>query len=438
MSTRRADPDKPLAQERYASARTTDVLLGNLVAKKCEIVTSPEHRRLILFLHDLSTRSGCRHHPTANLFPAWPIGDPRLSGSAFDRVAEDLPSLFPARIKSSDRIADFLTSLCLDPKCDPATAILPGCRNVIDLLEAYREKFCAAESRAVAATEATSIIWSTLDYALSQGGMVLIEGTWRVGKSFSAQAWAQKHVGECRYVQLSSGRDDTTFYRDIARCLGTAHSTQIVASKMRARIEAMLRTQSLLLILDEAQFIWPQSPRYQVAPQRVNWLITALLNSGVTIALIASHDFTRLLRNVEERCAVFGSEQFHGRLRHRVQLPNALNESDLASVARAIMPEATARTIMLLVGHALKSKGRIAAIESAVTRARFFAARESRSIATFADVDAALVEAGSASPVSRDALAESPRLRGERTAGRLVFSEGGRIEPADRRRAALR
>src|SRR5207248_4932154 len=112
--------------------------------------------------------------------------------------------------------------------------------------------------------------WSTLDYALSQGGMVLVEGTWRVGKSFSAQAWAQKHVGECRYVQLSSARDDTTFYRDIARCLGTAHSTQIVASKMRARIEAMLRTQSLLLILDESQYIWPQSPRPQAAPQRVN------------------------------------------------------------------------------------------------------------------------------------------------------------------------
>jgi hypothetical protein len=430
MSTRHAPTDNPLAQERYASSRSGDMLLGNLVAKKCEVVTSPAHRRLILFFHDLSTRSGCRHHPTANLFPAWPIGDGRLTGRAFDRVASDLVTLFPLNIKAPDGIADFITSLCLDPKCDPATVAFPACANVIDLLDAYREKFCAAAARAVAATEATSIIWSTLDYALSQGGMVLVEGTWRVGKSISAQAWALKHVGECRYVQLSSARDDTAFYRDIARCLGTACSTQRKASEIRMRIEAMLRTQSLLLILDEAQFIWPQSLRPQTPPERVNWLISALLNSGVSIALIASHDFTRMMRNVEEKCPVFGSEQFHGRLRHRVQLPNALNEVDLLNVARAIMPESSEAAALLLVGHALKSKGRIAAIESAVTRARFFASQKSRSIATFADVEAALIEAGSAPPDPRDATATPSRIRRERVAGRLVFSNSGRIAPA--------
>jgi hypothetical protein len=437
MSTRRAKLDAPLAQERYASSRSGDVLLGNLVAKKCEIVTSPAHRQLILFFHDLSTRSGCRLHPTANLFPAWPIGEGRLGGRAFDRVASDLVTLFRSRIKSTEGVADFITRLCLDPKCDPATATFQGCANVIDLLEEYRHAFCAAESRAVAMTEATSIIWSTLDYALSQGGMVLVEGTWRVGKSFSAQAWAQKHVGECRYVQLSSARDDTAFYRDIARCLGTACSTQRKASEIRMRIEAMLRTQSLLLILDEAQFIWPQSLRPQTPPERVNWLISALLNSGVSIALIASHDFTRMMRNVEEKCPVFGAEQFHGRLRHRVQLPHALNEGDLANVAGAIMPEASEAAIMLLVGHALKSKGRIAAIESAGARARFFAAEDSRSIPTFGDVEAALIEAGSASPDPRDAVATRSRAHREKAAAQVVSAMVNELRRPDRRSTAL-
>lgn len=429
MSTRHARPNEPLAQERYASARSGEMLLGNLVAKKCESVKSSKHRRLILFLHDLSLRAKCRLHPTANLFPAWPIGAGGVEDvSPFERVAAELQTLFPGMIKSTAGVSDFLTELCLNPECQPSTATLPGCTGFVDLLELYREKFCAAQSRCVAITEATSIVWSTLDYALCQGGMVLVEGTWRVGKSFSAQAWALKHVGECRYVQLSSARDDTSFYRDIARCLGTACSTQRKASEIRMRIEAMLRTQRLLLILDEAQFIWPQSLRPQTPPERVNWLISALLNSGVSVALIASHDFSRLMRNVEQKCPVFGSEQFHGRLRHRAKLPDALGEGDLLKIARAIMPEASEAMTMLLVGHALKSKGRIAAIESAVTRARFFAGQDLRTITTFTDVEAALIEAGSASRDRREATAAAlPTVRGIGSPRLVVGGLRGRI-----------
>jgi hypothetical protein len=429
MSTRRAQSGTPLSQERYASARSGETLLGNLVAKKCEMVKSSQHRRLILFLHDLSLRARCRTHPTANLFPAWPIGVGTIEDvTPFERVAFDLQALSPALLTSTAGVSDFLTALCLDPKCDPATATFPGCASFVELLESYREKVCAAESRGIAITEATSIVWSTLDYALSQGGLVLVEGTWRVGKSFSAQAWALKHVGEARYVQLSSARDDCAFYRDIARCLGTACSTQRKASEIRMRIEAMLRTQRLLLILDEAQFIWPQSLRPQTPPERVNWLISALLNSGVSVALIASHDFTRMMRNVEKKCPVFGSEQFYGRLRHRVKLPDSLNEGDLSKIARAIMPEASEAMTMLLVGHALKAKGRLAAIESAVTRARFFAAEDARSIATFTDIEAALIEAGTASREHRESVAAPPpKPRGVRSPQLAVDVSRGRI-----------
>ena len=429
MSTRRAHPSGPLSQERYASVRSGEMLLGNLVAKKCQSVKSAKHRRLILFLHDLSLRGKCRTHPTANLFPAWPLGVGSIEDvTPFERVAADLQERAPASFRSTAGVSDFLTALCLDPDCDPSTAIFPGCINFIELLERYCEEFCAAEARSVAITEATSIVWSTLDYVLSQGGMVLIEGTWRVGKSFSAQAWALRHVGECRYVQLSSARDDTSFYRDIARCLGTACSTQRKGSEIRMRIEAMLRTQRLLLILDEAQFIWPQSLRPQTPPERVNWLISALLNSGVSVALIASHDFTRMMRNVEEKCPVFGSEQFHGRLRHRVKLPDALSEADLSRIARAIMPEASKATTMLLVAHALKAKGRLAAIETAVTRARFFAGEDARTIATFADVEAALIEAGTASRDRREGLATTPpKPRMARSPRLVVSASSGRI-----------
>jgi hypothetical protein len=141
-----------------------------------------------------------------------------------------------------------------------------------------------------------------------------------------------------------------------------------------------------------------------------------------------------MMRNVEEKYPVFGSEQFHGRLRHRVQLPHALNEADLSNVARAIMPEASDATTMLLVGHAMKSKGRIAAIESAVTRDRFFAAEDARAIATFTDVEAALIEAGSASQDQREGVATRSLIHRERANDRLVLGVPGRLSETRRRR----
>jgi hypothetical protein len=389
------------------------MLLGNLVAKKCEATKSAHHRRLILFLHELSLRAGCRKHPTSDSFPAWPWDSDISNGcTAFECVAKDVETLFQSVIKKRSAVArlpKFLTELCLDPRKPVEGARLDGFAGIIETLESYRVAFCEAARQPVALTGPTLLVWESLDYALQQGGMVLVEGTWRVGKSYSAQSWAQSHGGECRYVQLSSSRDDTSFYRDIARALGVACSTQRKASEMRMRIESMLRTQGLLMILDEAQYIWPQSLRPQTPPERANWLISALLNSGVPVALIASKDFSRMMENVRLKCPVAGLEQFDGRLRLRTRLPDNLIEADLFKIVKAVMPEASESVAMLLVGHALKAKGRISAIEAAVARARFFAQRDGRTV-TFQDIERAIADAsGATSPHVRRASAAGPR-----------------------------
>lgn len=74
---------------------------------------------------------------------------------------------------------------------------------------------------------------------------------------------------------------------------------------------------------------------------------------------------------------------------------------------------------MLLVAHALKSKGRIAAIETAVERARFFADQEDR-IVTFGDVERAMEEAGTISPkLGRRSAIPSRDAREDRAARSL-------------------
>lgn len=417
-NTRTAAPGAELAQGRFASSLQTGALLGNLVTKKCQAVGSAHHRRLILFLQDLSLRAGWRNHPTANLFPAWPWRADRLTtgATAFDCVAEDLKTLFPGEIqnrKSLARLPQFLTKLCLDPALDPLTVTFPGIASFIELLEKYRLAFCEAARTQVASTAPTRIVWESLDYALNNlphGGIVLIEGAYRVGKSYSSQAWSLAHLGECRYVQLTSDRTEVSFYRSLSRALGLACSTQRKAAEMRLRIELTVTGQKLLLVLDEGQWALPTMMRPTAAPERLNFILSSLVNNGVAVALVCSKDFTRLMSNLERKLPIFGSEQFYGRLRLRKQLPDSLDENDLFRIARAVMPEATDAMEKLLVGHALQSKGKISAIENAVTRARYFAGRARRSV-SFPDLSRALVEAGTLSETDlRRPAATAPRV----------------------------
>ena len=66
--------------------------------------------------------------------------------------------------------------------------------------------------------------------------------------------------------------------------------------------------------------------------------MTALVNYGVSVALVTTPQFTRAQKVVEKRTH-WASEQFIGRIAHYQKLPDGLNEYDLKAVARSLLPE---------------------------------------------------------------------------------------------------
>jgi len=354
--------------------------------------------------------------------------------SAFQRVARELTEFFPdlvagCPVRAQRQITAILPRLCLDPSVAPAGVAIPGFNDLIGALSRYKVKFESAIAPLVAATQVQGTIFEALDFALEQRGIVLLEGEYRSGKSYSAQAWCLKHLGQARYVQLSSSNDEGAFFRSIARAVGAACNLQMKAAQMRVRIEETIRGQHLLLCIDEADWILGSGLKIRNAPQRLNWLMTAMTNNGTPVALIASKNFGRLLRNIEARCPIWGSEQFHGRLRLRKTLPGSLSQDDLLAIARLMLPGADAATLMLLVGFALESKGRVSALENAVIRGRFFAGRQNRAVA-FEDIEEAMRESGYQFPDAAPASApetdaailldgHNPR-RGQRTSAPFI------------------
>jgi hypothetical protein len=365
-NTRRALPDGPLRQERYCSSPELERgLMANLVAKRCEVLAQSGNRELVWFLQQLSHGDG-----------------------GLKRVADDLWRMRSGvnGYQGAVDLEELLAEFCLNPgfKIENVSFIA-----LLQSLREYRQRLIETVQTTRVVTELGQQVFDTLDYALKGRCLVLIEGLARTGKTFAAKAWCDLHPGLARYVQVPSTNDDFGFFRAIARSLGVSINLNSKAQQLRDRIEDVLQRGDLMPVFDEAHYLWPQRNCREALPARINWIMTALVNYGVPVALVTTPQFTRA-QTVVERRTHWASEQFIGRIAHYQKLPDCLNERDLKAVARSLLPEGDRKSIETLVAYAQASAKYLAGIDAAVRRARFLAAKENRSVVSFTDIKLAI------------------------------------------------
>jgi hypothetical protein len=291
-----------------------------------------------------------------------------------------------------------LSQLCLDPELPVADGWPWYCPDLVSCLRRYMADWLEARQSSSVVTEIGRRIEDALDYALESKrtvliskSIVLIDGQARIGKTFSAKAWCAKHPGAARYVQVPSTNDDIGFYRAIAKAVGVSINLNSKAQELRQRIEDALQSSHLVVVFDEAHYLWPNSAYRDALPGRINWIMTALVNEKVPVALMTTPQFMRAQKKVESR-SCWTSEQFIGRIDHYEKLPDSLAKADLEKVAKALLPEGDAKTIELLVCYAQGSAKYLAGIESAVRRGRYLASRGDRGRVGFADIRRAIQE----------------------------------------------
>jgi hypothetical protein len=267
--------------------------------------------------------------------------------------------------------------------------------------------------------------------------MVLINGLARTGKTFAVKAWCERHPGQVRYVQVPSSNDDIGFFRAIARALGVSINQNSKAQQLRDRVEDVLLRGNLAVIFDEAHYCWPQSNYRDALPSRVNWIMTALVNQGVPVALCTTPQFMRTQKAVERK-SYWTSEQFTGRIGLYMPLPEILSETDLAAVAKVFLPEACDKAITVLALYAKSSVKYLAAIECAARYARFLASEAGRSKVIFEDARRAIKENVIPSDTNLAlALAEPKRTgRGRAISAPLQAPETALATPLQTARAA--
>jgi hypothetical protein len=309
------------------------------------------------------------------------------------------PEVLPAKnffsvclAAANENLERAIKDLCLDPSnfglCSPWYFA-----GLIETLREYKADFEAKKIGSVVVTSLGRIIYDSLDYTAYNGGskcrLTLLQGDPRTGKSFAARAWSEQSPGRARFIEVPPGNDETIFFRSLARGLGLGNFLRYKTVDVRDRVESVLLGGDIMLVLDEAQRLWPQMNLRYGFPKRIVWIM-AMANAGVPIAMIATPQFTELQKAIEK--TGWHTGQLTGRIRHFESLPTELTRQDLTAVAKSVLPEAGAEVLKALAIYAQNSARYLAAIDSIATRARYLASRAGRLEATAEDVRKAMTE----------------------------------------------
>ena len=225
-------------------------------------------------------------------------------------------------------------------------------------MRGYREQRTASAPQTYVDTSPSRPLIDGLDYARDNHCLVVIEGHSGRGKSAGAKAWTEANLHRARYITLSSPLNRSTFFGSVAAALGLEFAESLSSARLQARIESHLRQTKFMLVIDEAQNVWPAGYKINHDPELVEWITNACCNQGIAVGLVATKGFSIQRARVEKQVR-WNSEQLRRRVDEgqHIVLPDTPTVADLGAYAIHMAPEATAGMIKILVGDALSCEG---------------------------------------------------------------------------------
>lgn len=374
MSTRYASPGSPYRQERYAASEEYKInLSGVLVAKRCALLTDDQELvKLIWHIQDQSLpdpyqvghRAGSIAALARDLLANAPgiddagatlcIEDWTPGGGCCDAIEPTAAERHQGYECQVEALSCALCDLALNPKGIPTT--MPGLGDAWrQALLSHRQHCRDIAAAKLAPTQITKQCAEALNFSRETGKLSLITGKPRLGKSATAKAFCAGSGGQARYIAIPEDNDMVALYRAFAKGLGVPDSTSMKAVDIRDRVERMLMTSRLLVVLDEAQNLFSCSRRVTKIPQRMLW-VRRLIDHGVPVVFVALPDFDlRIARCVEDMD--WPSEQITDLICKRVALPDRLSAKDFELLVSKLAPRLTTKSRALIASEANNQQG---------------------------------------------------------------------------------
>jgi DNA transposition AAA+ family ATPase len=434
----------------FASVRGVSAVVVSLRA--AGLLTAAK-RDFIWYLQGLSLKDGGLQRVARELVEMFPdrLGTPAQlcrEQALISRPRESSPFGERYGYTTPPSIEQFITELCTNPKVqfslpgvdamadeleielatennfdlapgDFKRAELVYFRDIIGALLEYRARQAKQTRENFHLTAIGKKIAETLDYSLTSRSMVLLDGLEGRGKTEAVKAWCELHCGQARLVSLKGVTNKTAVFREIAFALGITYAYGRTGPEMQSRIEDVLDRSKLMLVIDEAHFLFNQTRQMTARPEMIDWLDTAAGNRGVPVALVTTPQFIACMARAKNQVE-WNFNQFRRRVKRWVTLPEKNSESDIAAVARKVFHSASESVIKKVVGYALLSKRDLSAVGDVAAEIRAMIGMEDLGKATVEHVHRAITEylipSDQAFRVSLDAAESAQRKTSRRPA----------------------
>jgi hypothetical protein len=446
-STRRADPNAPLSQERYMSSPEFSELHGingMAVAKRCALLASPLKQQLLWFIQGLSLLKGGCKTLAIELLKMFPerVGtykmhklgmakNQRYTGREAADIEDTLPGgqeAFALRHacgiedapvdygppvpwqdlhakcleEAKARLPDFLTELCINPNLqfnapgephgDPWRMVdVDYFQDITGALFEYKRRYEEQVRAEFCHTAISRQIWKQHDDAVKSGTMTTIEGPEGRGKTVATSAWANCHLGVARFTSIKGITTKTAQFRALAKSFGVSHGNSRKASEMQASVEEVLQVSGLMVIIDEAHYCFNQGPRMYTRPEMLDWIDTALCNPPLPVVLITTPQFLICMERAVAQVG-WNYRQFRRRCKRYVRLAPKNSPEDIEAVARHLLPGADKATIKQIMAYEAISKRDLSAVGDTVKEAKLLEEEEGAKKVTFEHVQRAIHE----------------------------------------------
>jgi hypothetical protein len=297
-----------------------------------------------------------------------------------------------------------LYRLCVDIDCDLERG--PWYYSgLVNALREYQHNWKDEKSN-VYVTKVGKVVHETLEYTIEAGILSLMTSNASVGQSFAALRWCETNAGRARFCDVPPSNDDASFYRAIARALGLGNYLNYKNVQIRERVEYVLQTSGLCMVLNHAENLWPQKNLREAFPGRLAWLFDQV-SKGACACMIAGPQFFKQQRTCEK--TGWDSPEFRKKIDHLVRLPDALDVADLTAIAQVMLPEAGQKLQEAVAIYAVGQQRDLAAVEAVSKRADFLARRAGRAQSNKEDIVSALKFVSESDKLLREVFVSSAR-----------------------------
>jgi hypothetical protein len=309
-------------------------------------------REIFVMLPDRAKRALCgddSHGAELDFLSGGDVKEPtvaqqEMAMAKLDRRAFDELCASVAR----EALAHYLRMLCEEPQvrfsryagCSEYLAhVAPWyfpkvAEAVLRFIDRRKEKVQAA----IADTEVKRTVFTWLDRARRMSWAVMVTGNSRHGKTHPLQAWCAMNPGVARLVNTPASNSEGDLLREVAKAIGLEIGANGGWSRLRDRIDYVLSHTRLMLVFDEAHFLFPMNFNRNTAPARLNWVRRSVMDAKLPCVFCATPQSYNTAERRFVKATGYALEQFLTRVK-RVTLPEELSREDLMAVARIHFPK---------------------------------------------------------------------------------------------------